>query len=452
MHDRARDRRAELTAPLTVPGPPASAAAVRGPLRNAFQALDDRGIAWALLRGVEALGDRSADVDVLVDAAAMAEIDAVLRAAGFARIPASGHGSHRFYVSYDPSEDRWIDLDVVTDVAFGTRQEFRTALAPALLGRRRRVGAVAALHPEDRFWHLLLHLLLSHGEVPVRYRDALCSCASSAFGAGPLEACVRALRPGVASRLPAAVNAGDWRAVVELGRELQCAWYLREGFGVVARSTLHCLERHAPSGRTRRGMSVAVLGPDGAGKTTLAKALGSSTPLPATYLYLGVWRESRFEAQLRRVFGARLALRLARLMTKAVLIAWNQRRGRLVVLDRYTLDADLPSDDLDLKGRISARLVRRTNADPDLMILLDAPAELMYARKGEHGVAELRLRRNAYLAMAKRFPQMVVVDAEQSRDEVRRQATQLIWKRWLQSDGSGASRPASRPADVRPRQ
>ena len=121
MHDRARDRRVELTAPLTVPGPPASAAAVRGPLRNAFQALDDRGIAWALLRGVEALGDRSADVDVLVDAAAMAEIDAVLRAAGFARIPASGHGSHRFYVSYDPSEDRWIDLDVVTDVAFGTR-------------------------------------------------------------------------------------------------------------------------------------------------------------------------------------------------------------------------------------------------------------------------------------------------------------------------------------------
>jgi len=431
MHDLARDRTAELTAPLTVPGPTAGGVAVHSPPRNAFQALDDRGIAWALLRGAEALDERSADVDMLVDAVATAEIDAVLRTAGFARIPAPGHGSHRFYVSYDPSEDRWIDLDIVTDVAFGTRQEFRTALAPALLGRRRRVGAVAALHPEDRFWHLLLHLLLSHGEVPARYRDVVCSSASSALGAGPVEAFVRALRPGVASRLPAAVNARDWRAVVELGRELRCAWYLRGALGVVARSTLHRLERHVPPGGAHRGMSVAVLGPDGAGKTTLAKALRSSTRLPTAYLYLGVWRESRFEAQLRRIFGARLALRLGNLLTKAVLIAWNQRRGRLVVLDRYTLDAELPSDDLDLKGRISARLVRRTNADPDLMILLDAPAELMYARKGEHGVAELQLRRKAYLAMAKRFPQMVVVDAEQSRDEVRRQATQLIWKRWL---------------------
>jgi thymidylate kinase len=80
------------------------------------------------------------------------------------------------------------------------------------------------------------------------------------------------------------------------------------------------------------------------------------------------------------------------------------------------------------------------------MILLDAPAELMYARKGEHGVAELQLRRKAYLAMAERFPQMVVIDAEQSRDAVRRQATELIWKRWSQSDGSGASRSGSRAA------
>jgi thymidylate kinase len=432
------------SAPSSTVAGPAGGGAVGGVLANALQALDQRGIAWALLRGARALGELSGDVDLLVDAAAATEIDGVLLPAGFARIRAPGHGSHRFYVSYDASQDRWIELDIVADVAFGTRQQFRTALAPALLARRRRLGAVATLHPGDGFWHLLLHLLLSRGEVPAQHRDVLRSSASSALDGGPLQALVRTLRPRVASRLPTAVEAADWRAVAELGRELRRAWYLRDGLGVLARSTLHRLERHLPPGAARRGMSVAVIGPDGAGKTTLAEALRSSTGLPAAYVYLGVWREFRFEAQLRRIFGARLALRLVKLLVKRALIAWHRRREHLVLLDRYTLDADLPSDDLDVKGRISARLVRRTNADPDLMILLDAPAELMYARKGEHGVTELQLRRKAYLAMAERFPQMVVIDAEQSRDEVRRQATELIWRQWLQSDGSGASRSASR--------
>jgi thymidylate kinase len=415
-------------------------------LRNAFQALDERGIAWAMLRGTGTLGELSGDVDVLVEAPAKAELDAALAAAGFARVPAPGHGSHSFYVSYDASQDRWIELDIVTDVAFGIRQQFRTTLAPALLARRQRLATVAALHPDDGFWHLLLHVLLSRDDVPARWRDVLSSSASSAAGASPLEAFVRMLRRRVASRLPAAVEAGDWLAVVDLGRELRTAWYLRDGLGVVGRSTLHRLERHIPPSAARHGMSVAVLGPDGAGKTTLAEALRSSTPLPAVYVYLGVWRESRFEAQLRRILGARLALRLVKLLVKGGLIAWHRRRGRLVLLDRYTLDAELPSDDLDLKGRISATLVRRTNADPDMMILLDAPAELMYARKGEHGVAELQVRREAYLAMAKRFRQMVLIDAEQSHDEVRRQATKLIWNRWSQSDGSGAGRSGSRAA------
>jgi thymidylate kinase len=430
----------------TVAGPPAGGGAVSGVLTTAFQALDERGIAWALLRGARALGEPSGDVDVLVDAAATAEIDALLLAAGLTRIRAPGHGSHRFYVSYDASQDRWIELDIVTDVAFGARQQFRTVVAPALLARRRRRGTVATLHPGDAFWHLLLHLLFSRREVPVHCRDVLRSSAWSARDAGPLEAFVRTVRPRVESCLPAAVESGDWCAVVQLGRELRAAWCLRAGLGVVARSTLHRVERHVSPGATRRGMSVAVLGPDGAGKTTLAEALRSSTRLPAAYVYLGVWRESRFEAQLRRILGARLALRLVTLMVKRGLIAWHRGRGHLVLLDRYTLDADLPSDDLGLKARISATLVRRTNAEPDMMILLDAPAELMYARKGEHGVVELQLRREAYLAMIKRFPQMVVIDAEQSPDEVRRQATELIWKRWSQSDGSGASRSGSRAA------
>jgi thymidylate kinase len=159
----------------------------------------------------------------------------------------------------------------------------------------------------------------------------------------------------------------------------------------------------------------------------------SSVPLPARYVYLGVWRDIRWEEQLSRIFGARLAIRLVKLIGKRGLIAYHRFLGCVVLLDRFTCDADLPSADLDRWARISARLVRRTNADPDLMILLDGPVELMYARKHEQGLAELQLRRDAYLAMTERFPQMVVLDAARPAEEVRRRATELVWGRWSQT-------------------
>jgi thymidylate kinase len=398
-------------------------------LRAGFAALDERAVAWVLLRGVGELRAPSGDVDLLVDAAAP-QLDAVLLAAGFARLGARGHGSHQFYVAYDAGGDRWIKLDVVTDVAFGARQQFHAPIAHALLARRRRVGPLALLHPDDAFWHLLMHHLLLHGEVPERRRGELRDLAGDAPAEGPLGTIIHELDSRLVPGLRRAAERGDWHAVSALGRALRRAWYRRGGLGVAARSERHRLERQLPPpGPT--GMSVAILGPDGAGKTTLAQALASSTALPARYVYLGVWRESRFERQLRRILGARLATRLVNLIAKSVLIRGHRRLGRLVLLDRCTVDVELPTDETDLKHRISAMLVRRTNRPPDLMILLDAPVELMYARKGEHGVAELQRRREAYKLMLKRFPQAVVIDAALPIDEVRREATRLVWDAWL---------------------
>jgi thymidylate kinase len=96
-------------------------------------------------------------------------------------------------------------------------------------------------------------------------------------------------------------------------------------------------------------------------------------------------------------------------------------------LDRFTYDVLLPSPGINLRGRITAQLVRRLCAEPQLVIVLDAPAELMFARKGEQGIEELDRRRTAYREVARTRPYSVVIDARQSIDAVRAEARTALW-------------------------
>lgn len=422
----AEDERYALSGTLPVAG--SGRDGVHSALHRVLNLLDARGIAWALLRGVEELRETTGDIDLLVDPAGAGAVAEIVRSAGFARMPARGHGSHQFFILYSRTDDHWLTLDVVSDVTFGEHQEFRAAVAPVLLARRQRSGPGVVLADSDAFWHLLLHHLLRDGDVPERRRPVLRARVDDLQEGSPLAALADGLCPGSASRLQIAVAEDDWLTVVELGRRIRRAWRRRQAWAPVRASARTRIARQFPPPTAQRGVSLAVLGPDGAGKTTLAKALVASVPMPAVYVYLGIWQQSPLEDRLQKVFGARLLLRLASLLGKAARIRYHRRLGRLVVLDRYTSDADLPARGLDLKARVSARLARRTNVQPDLMLLLDAPAEVVQARKPEHELAEIEELRRAYLDMVGRFPQMVVLDATQPLDTVLRQAAAVLWE------------------------
>ena len=195
--------------------------------------------------------------------------------------------------------------------------------------------------------------------------------------------------------------------------------------------------RHHPHDRrprmTSKGFSVALIGCDGAGKTTVARTLERETDLPLHYLYMGVSSDS----SNRQLPTTKLAHRIKRARGAAPDTAGPQppkpppgpglaaqapapldaldaaahatgsprsgtassspcgrcARGAIVVFDRHFVAdyhaADMAAEQRTLARRVHGWLLLKTYPHPDLIVFLDAPAEVLFARKGEGTIASL---------------------------------------------------------------
>jgi thymidylate kinase len=203
-----------------------------------------------------------------------------------------------------------------------------------------------------------------------------------------------------------------------------------------------------------RGFTVALIGCDGAGKTTVARTIEERGRLPVRYLYMGVSSDSsnhqlpttRLAHALKRARGAppdtagprpvappappvgrvrsarraarstlRLANRVAEEWYRQLLAQAHLRRGRIVLFDRhFTADyhaADVAAQQRTLSRRVHGFLLTRAYPRPALVILLDASPELLFARKGEGTIASLARRRAEYLQLGATLERFAVVDA-----------------------------------------
>ncbi len=209
--------------------------------------------------------------------------------------------------------------------------------------------------------------------------------------------------------------------------------------------------------------TVALIGPDGAGKTTVARTLEHALGIPAKYIYMGVnWDASeqllpttRVIQAIRRARGRSrasggpppplptvspsrpLARRALRGVWTALalgnrlaeewyrqLLAWSfVRRGVVVVFDRHFF-SDYHAHDIAGNGtrsferRLHGFLLSRVYPKPSLVVYLDAPPELLLARKGEGTLESLERRRRDYLELAAETPHFVTVDASRPLDHV----------------------------------
>ncbi len=236
-------------------------------------------------------------------------------------------------------------------------------------------------------------------------------------------------------------------------------------------------------------VSVALIGPDGAGKTTIGKRLEDILPMPVKYIYMGVNMDAsnymlpttrlihfikqkmgakpdthgprdpskiskRSKSPVKRVLSeAKSMVNLTnRLMEEWYRqgVAWYyQNKGYVILFDRhffsdyYSYDIATTGADKPLSRKVHGYFLKHLYPKPSLVLYLDAPAEVLFARKGEGTIELLEERRKAYMKIRDLVPSFAVLDATQPAEVVAQNALSVIQQHY-QKDGKGVSRSEQR--------
>lgn len=188
----------------------------------------------------------------------------------------------------------------------------------------------------------------------------------------------------------------------------------------------------------RTGPIVAIVGPDGAGKGTAIAELRRRIPMGVAVIYLGGRKKAGRSARApgpgeaakptrpaREVawIGVRW-LRVWRLLASAYAKAW---RGLVVLCDRHPIEilATRPP-----RTRLGERVERfafgRLLPRPDALVVLDAPGEVLFERKGEHSPDVLERWRRGYLDALVPLGARVV-STERPLDESVSEISAIVW-------------------------
>lgn len=212
--------------------------------------------------------------------------------------------------------------------------------------------------------------------------------------------------------------------------------------------------------------SIAFIGGDGAGKTTVAHNVITSCGLPMKYLYMGLSTRSSNHALptsrlvfflKRRMYqkaakkttgvlpedmpasaleyaeekprgwvwnAARFLNRLAEAWYRQIISTYYQLRGFVVVYDRHFFFDSAPGvvNSSDQKLQVFDQLyfwmMSHLYPRPSLTIFLDAPPDVLYARKGEASPEYLAQQRGVFLEQGKKLAHFIRVDASQPLEQV----------------------------------
>lgn len=232
-------------------------------------------------------------------------------------------------------------------------------------------------------------------------------------------------------------------------------------------------------------LTVALIGADGAGKSTVGKKLEKALLIPVKYIYMGINRDASNVAlpttliwkKIKQTSDSKLAMggppdpnrfqalsknpwqRIARELKSGLRIAnliaeewfrqcvawYYQVRGFVVIFDRHFYFDYYRHHVADVSAartigeRVHGFMLHHVFPKPDFVIFLDAPAEVLFSRKREGTIELLEQRRQEYLRVQSLAERFATVDATQSMAEVTRQISDLIMDHLIKKGVARAS-------------
>lgn len=433
-----------------------------------FSELDRAGIQYVLLRGNDEwlAAGKNLELDLLIKPEQRSPFAEVLTQKGFMELPSWGHAPHYFFVTYLPGEGIWLKLDVVTALCYGRPvRKLNIGFAEQCLASIRKEG----VHVPDydaEFLTLFLHCLLDKNEFRPEHGQRLSFLFNvieqdDKIGEKTSQHIRQYLAPALEwNTLARAAKDENWQSLLKRRAAVARKLFWRNPTGAVWRSVrakVGLWLRPFLFALRRRGLAVALLAPDGAGKSTLALKLQQDQYIRARLIYMGTnveaqtvglpsskWLAMRAKSIKKSesshgIYGILIrALNFVNKLTEQwyrSAVAWYHLiRGRVVIFDRYIYDSWLQKRKKTPWKRLRKFIFEAACPTPGLVVLLDAPGVLLFKRKGEHSPEWLEKQRLAYLDLAEELPGVEIVDGRQSAEPVKREVTQLIFQKlWSQA-------------------
>ena len=355
---------------------------------------------------------------------------------GFLLLPLDLGGIRSRLVGRAPDGSGWICVEVRTELRYGRPTPFlRAPESVAKMIRTRRCGSmVSVLTPDADFVDLLLHALLDRGRISPSVGDHLQALMQAlrdrpCLAGRAAERVQLNLAPAITwDELVRDVTEGNWDALLRRRRSLAFRMARSAPRDTLVRIGTAWSRRARgylgfPGTARGPGLVVALLAGDGGGKSAVARELTRQMPLPSRAIYGGYPRDLP-----RPVPVLRGLHRMTSFWARAVTVRWLKSRGKVVIADRYVYDGWIADGRSD-PGRRSwrRRILEWPFPAPDLVIILDAPGKLLHQRSKELSPILLEEKRAAYLALGKRIPGSVVLDATRPQHEVLDAAMGHVW-------------------------
>ena len=407
-----------------------------------FRAWQQAGINWLVLRNYESLPHSTTnDIDVLVDPQQLRQAEQALLGAaaesGFRLHNRVEFATLAFFLSSRQSNAQ-AHFDLFTTLKW---RGFEFVACQEFLARRVSKDLFYIPHPADEAATSLLASFIFTGKVKEKYKPVI----AAGFRAEPAaitDLLARTYGRARAKFLAAAGAQEKWAeieaAVGDLRRALIWRQLTRHFRGTI-KSLLHDARRLVGRALRQPGVTVVLCGADGSGKSTAAVAVmeemsGTFSPSKVRHYH---WKPPLFSAQRRAARGpttdphgqpARnpvVSLCYFGFHWLEFFLGYYLRcrpvtfRGGLVLIDRFYYDFFV--DQRRYRLRVPQSVVRLGHfflIKPDLVILLDAPAEVLQSRKQEVALAETARQRAAYLALVRGLDNGRVIDATQAPKKV----------------------------------